>query len=76
MFRRSVYGVLGGMVPPNSVKIFASEISTDIKNTGIVNLVVQQFAFWGPPWGGPPGGGTLKVWQKICLLYLSVHIKK
>ena len=35
------------MVPPNSVKMFASEISTDIKNTGIVILVVQKLIFGG-----------------------------
>ena len=44
------------LVPPNSVKMFASELSIDIKNTGIVNLVVQNFDFWESILGGSPGG--------------------
>ena len=57
-------GPLG--VPPNSVKMFAPEISTDIKNTGIVNLAVQKFDFWGSTLGVPrgvvPSGGSRKFW--------------
>ena len=49
------------VVFPNFFKIFASEISTDIKNTSIVNLVVQKFDFGGSTLEGSPGGGTLKV---------------
>ena len=56
------------MEPPNSVEIFASEISTDMKNTGIVNLVVQKFDFWGST-----GGGTCR---NICLLYLLISKNK
>ena len=63
------------MVPKNSVKMFASEISTDIKNTSIVNLVVQKFDFGGSTLGGPRGGGTLKLCRKICLLYLLISKK-
>ena len=40
------------MVPSNSVKMFASEIFSDMINTGIVNLVVQKFDFWGSILGG------------------------
>ena len=40
------------MVPPNSVKMFASEICNDMKNTGMVNLVVQKLDFWGFTLGG------------------------
>ena len=61
-----------GVIPPNSVKIFASEISTDIKNTGIVSLVVKKFDFWGSTLGGPRRGGTLKLCRYICLLYLLI----
>ena len=60
-----------GVVPPNSVKTFASEISTEIKNTGMVNLVVQKFDL-----GGPRGGGTLKLCRNICLLYLLISKNK
>ena len=59
--------VLGGVLP-HSVKIFAFEISTDTKNTGIVSLVVQKFDFWG----STLGGDTLKLCQNICLLYLLI----
>ena len=65
------------MVPPNSVKIFASDISTDIKNTSIVNLVMQKLDFWGSILGGVrEGGGTLKPCQIICLLYLLISKNK
>ena len=57
IFRASVYGVLGGVIPPNSVKLIASEISTDIKNTGIVSLVVKKLDFGGSTLGAPRGGG-------------------
>ena len=62
------------MVPPNSVKMFASELSTDIKNTGIVSLVVQKFDIGEVHFGGVPrGSGTLKLCQNICLFkYLLV----
>ena len=42
------------MVPPNPVKMFASEVSTDVKNTSIVNVVVQKFGFWGASLRGHP----------------------
>ena len=68
---------LGEVVPSNSVKTFASEICTDIKNTGIVNLVMQKFDFWGSTLGGTFwGGGTLKLCQNICLLYLLISKNK
>ena len=61
------------VVPPNSVKMFASEVSTDIKNKGIVSLVVQKFVFWGSTLGASlGGGGTLKLCRNICLLYLLI----
>ena len=43
------------MVPPNSVKILASKICTDIKSTGIAHLVVQKFDIEGSTMGGPRG---------------------
>ena len=43
------------MVPPNSVKMFASQICNDTKNTAIVNLVVQKCDFWGSTLGGFQG---------------------
>ena len=57
------------MVPSNSVKIFHSEICTDIKNTSIVSLVVQKVDFWGSTLGGSPGGGGH---PQIMSKYLSV----
>ena len=67
MFRMSVWGVLGkrGVVLPNSVKIFASEISTDMKNTGIVNLVEKKFDFWRSTLGGFRGEVALSNYVKI-----------
>ena len=53
---------------PNSVKIFASEITTDIKNTGFVNLVVQKLDFWGSILGGSAWGWHPQTMSK----YLSV----
>ena len=63
------------MVPPNSVKIFASEISTDIKNTGIVNLVVQKPDFRGSILGGSAGGLHPQTMSKY-LSVVSVDIEK
>ena len=60
---------------PNSVKIFASEIFTDIKNTGIVNLVVQKLDFWGSILGGSPGGWHPQTMSKY-LCVVSVDIEK
>ena len=34
VFGGSIWGGPGGVVPPNYVKIFVSQISTDIKKTG------------------------------------------
>ena len=65
MFKGSVWG---WVVPPNSVKIFASDISTDIKNTSIVNLVVRKLDFWGSILGGSAGGWHPQTMSK----YLSV----
>ena len=67
MFKGSVWG---WVVPPNSVKIFASEISTDIKNTSIVNLVLQKLDFWGSA-----GGWHLQTKSKY-LSVVSVDIEK
>ena len=62
------------VVYPNSVKIFASEISTNIKNTDIVSLVVKKFDFWGSTlWG--PGGWHSQTMSKY-LSVVSVDIKK
>ena len=58
MFGGSIWGS-AGVVPPNSVKIFASLISTDIKNTGTVNLVAQEIDFWGTTLGGSRSGGMI-----------------
>ena len=69
MFRVSVWGVAVGVVPPNFVKMFASEICTDMKNTGIGNLVVQKFDFWGSILGGVSEG---KWHPQTMLKYLSV----
>ena len=78
IFRESVWGVLGRVVPLNSVKVFASEISTDIKNTGIVSLVVKKNWFLGVHlgWGGTRRGGTLKLRRNICLFYLLISKNK
>ena len=64
----------GGGVPPTSVKIFASEISTDIKNTGIVSLVVQKFDFWGSTLAGSPRGWHPQTMSQY-LSIVSVDIK-
>ena len=58
------------MVPPNSVKMFASELSTDIKNTHIVNLVVQKFNFWGSTLGEGPGGMAASNYGEIFVCYI------
>ena len=65
MFKGSVWRCV---VPPNSVKIFSSDISTDIKNTSIVNLVVQKLDFWGSILEGSAGGWHPQTMSK----YLSV----
>ena len=75
IFRGSVYGVLGGMMPPNFVKMFASDIYTDIKNIGIVNLGVQKFDFGGFILSGSPGGWHPQIMAKY-LSVVSVDIKK
>ena len=55
----------GGVVPPNSAKIFASKYLLISKNTGTVNLVEQKIVF-----GGVPEGGG---WHpQIMSIYLSV----
>ena len=43
------------VVLQNSVKMFAYEICNDMKNSGIVNLVVQKFGFWDSTLGGLRG---------------------
>ena len=53
------------MVHPNSVKMFASEICNDMKNTGIVNLVVQKFDFWGSTLRGFRGKAALSNYVEI-----------
>ena len=51
-------GVPGGVVPPNYVKIFVSQISTDIKKNWHPSLSCSKNWFFGAPfWGGPRGGG-------------------
>ena len=65
----------GGVVPPNSVKIFASEICTDIKNAGIVKLVVQKFDFFGSTLGGFPGGWHPQIMSKyLCVVSVDIKI--
>ena len=53
MFKGSIWEVLEGGTP-NCVKMFASEVSTDIKNKDMVSLVVQKLDFWGSPRGMVP----------------------
>ena len=72
MFKGSVWG---GVVPSNSVKMFATDISTDIKNTSIVNLVVQKLDFWGSTLGGVPGERHPQTMSKY-LSVVSVDIEK
>ena len=64
MFRGSFGGVVG-VLPLNSVKMFASEICTDMKNTGIVNLVLQKLDFWGSALGGFRGEVASSNYVKI-----------
>ena len=49
-------GSPGGVVPPNYVKIFVSQISTDIKKNWHPRLSpFKNLIFWGPILGGPRG---------------------
>ena len=59
---------------PNSVEIFASDISTDIKNTGIVTVVVQKLDFCWSTLGGGPRGWHPQTMSKY-LSVLSVNIE-
>ena len=69
--------VLKGMVFPNYVKIFASEICTDIKNPGIVNLVVQKFGFGGSTLGGSPGGCPYQtMWKYLSVVFFDIKKKR
>ena len=56
VFGGSIWGGPGGVVPPNYVKIFVSQISTDIKKTGTLAWAVQKFDFLGPHFGGVSEG--------------------
>ena len=69
------FGTFGERVPPNYVKIFAYEKSSDIKNTGIVSLVVQKFDFGGSTLGGPWGWWPPQTISKF-LSIVSLDIKK
>ena len=71
MFKRSVWK---WVVPPTLLKFFASDISTDIKNTGIVTLVVQKLDFQGSTLGGSAGGQHPQTMSKY-LSVLSVDIE-
>ena len=73
MFEGSVWR---WVVPQNSVKIFASDISTDIKNTSIVNLVMQKFDFWGSILGGGPRGRWHPQTMSKYLSVVTVYIEK
>ena len=65
------------MVPPNSVKMFAYEICNDMKNTGIVNLVVQKFDFWGSTMKGFRGEvAPSNMLKYLCVKYLLISQKK
>ena len=64
------------MVPPNSVKMFASEICNDVKNTGIVNLVGQKIDFWESTFGGFRGEEASSNYFEIFVCLVSVDIKQ
>ena len=71
--RGLVWGVVGGWYPQNLVKMFAYEICSDMKNTDIVNLVVQKFDFGGPLWGGSEGKWPSQIMLKyLCVKYLLI----
>ena len=77
VFGGSIWGVPGGVVPPNYVKIFVSQISTDIKKTGTLAWAVQKFDFLGPHFGGVPGGVAPKKFQETQLrMYLNNFTQK
>ena len=50
------WGVPGGVVPPNYVKIFVSQISTDIQKNWHPSLSRSKNWFFGAPFWGVPGG--------------------
>ena len=73
MFKGSVWG---WVVPQNSAKIFVSDISTDIKNTSIVNLVMQKLGFWGSTLGGPRGAAPSNYVKVFVSKTSTADIKK
>ena len=70
MVKKFVFGgVPGGVVPPNYVKIFVSQISTDIQKNWHASLSRSKILFFGAPfWGDFRGGGTPKSCLNISLL--------
>ena len=67
---------MGGIPRLDSVKIFASDMSTDIKNTSIVNLVAQKFGFLGSTLGGwGPGGVALSNYVEIFVCCICWYQK-
>ena len=76
VFGGSIWGVPGGVVPPNYVKIFVSQISTDIKKNWHPSLSRSKIWFFGAPFrGGPRGGGTPKPCLNISLLNIYWYQK-
>ena len=72
------FGVVpGGVVPPNYVKIFVSQISSDIQKNWHPSLSRSKNCFLGPHFGGVPGGVAPKKFQKTQLrMYLNNFTQK
>ena len=56
--------------------MFASEKCTDVKNTRILNLVVQKFDFWRSTLGGLRGEVAPTNYVEIFVCKVSVDIQK
>ena len=55
--------------------MFAYKIRTDMKNTGIVNLVMQKIDFWGSTLGEFRGDVAPSKYVEIFVCSVSVDIK-
>ena len=70
-------GVPGGVVPPNYVKIFVSQISTDIQKNWHPSLSRSKNWFFGAPfWGGSRGSCPKKIsGDTIAYVPQQLHTK-
>ena len=77
VFGGSIWGVPGGVVPPNYVKIFVSQISTDIQKNWHPSLSRSKNWFFGAPfWGGSRGSCPKRIsGDTIAYVPQQLHTK-